>query len=52
LILHCHVAEPLGASPRDPRYNATPLADAPNVNATVAWVATRSPIFVARQLKA
>lgn len=39
-----HVAELLGLRPRDPRYNAIPLADAPNVDATVAWVATRSPI--------
>ena len=30
--------------PRDPRYNAIPLTEAPNVDATVAWVATRSPI--------
>jgi len=39
-----HVAELLAMRPRDPRYNALPLADAPNVDATVAWVATRSPI--------
>jgi acetyl esterase/lipase len=39
-----HVAELLGLRPRDPRYNAIPLAAAPNVDATVAWVATRSPI--------
>jgi acetyl esterase len=39
-----HVAELLGMRPRDPRYNAIPLADAPNLDATVAWVATRSPI--------
>jgi len=39
-----HVAELLGLRPRDPRYNAIPLAEAPNVDATVAWVATRSPI--------
>jgi acetyl esterase len=39
-----HVAELLGMRPHDPRYNAIPLADAPNVDATVAWVATRSPI--------
>jgi len=39
-----HVAELLGLRPRDPRYNAIPLADTPNVDATVAWVATRSPI--------
>ena len=39
-----HVAELLGMRPRDPRYNAIPLTEAPNVDATVAWVATRSPI--------
>jgi alpha-beta hydrolase superfamily lysophospholipase len=30
--------------PRDPRYSAIPLAAAPNVDASVAYVATRSPI--------
>ena len=30
--------------PRDPRYNAHPLANAPGVDATLAYVATRSPI--------
>ncbi len=39
-----HVAELLGLRPRDPRYNAIPLTAAPNVDATVAWVACRSPI--------
>jgi len=44
-----HVAELLGLRPRDPRYNAIPLASAPNVDAphidaSIAWVATRSPI--------
>jgi acetyl esterase/lipase len=39
-----HVAELLGLRPRDARYNAIPLAAAPNVDAAVAWVATRSPI--------
>ena len=39
-----HVAELLGMRPHDPRYNAIPLADAPNLDATVSWVATRSPI--------
>src|SRR5881392_163276 len=39
-----HVAELLGMRPRDTRYNAFPLASAPNVDATVAYVATRSPI--------
>jgi len=43
-----HVAELLAMRPRDPRYNsiplAAPLAAAPDVDATVAWVAMRSPI--------
>lgn len=39
-----HVAELLGMRPHDKRYNAIPLAAAPKVDATVAWVATRSPI--------
>ncbi len=39
-----HVAELLGMRPRDPRYNAIPLPEAPNVDATVAYIATRSPI--------
>jgi acetyl esterase len=39
-----HVAELLAMRPRDPRYNAIPLANAPNVDATVAYVAMRSPI--------
>jgi acetyl esterase/lipase len=39
-----HVAELLGLRPRDARYNAIPLAGAPNVDATVAYVAMRSPI--------
>ncbi len=39
-----HVAELLGMRPNDARYNAIPLPQAPNVDATVAWVATRSPI--------
>jgi acetyl esterase/lipase len=39
-----HVAELLGMRPRDSRYNAIPLAAAPNLDATVAYVATRSPI--------
>ena len=30
--------------PRDPRYNSIPLAAAPNVDATVAYVAMRSPV--------
>jgi acetyl esterase len=39
-----HVAELLAMRPRDPRYGSIPLAAAPNVDATVAYVATRSPI--------
>jgi len=39
-----HVAELLGLRPRDPRYNAIPLPEAPSLDATVAYVATRSPI--------
>jgi acetyl esterase/lipase len=39
-----HVAELLGMRPRDARYNAIPLPSAPNVDATVAYVATRSPV--------
>jgi acetyl esterase/lipase len=39
-----HVAELLGMRPRDPRYSAIPLREAPNVDATIAYIATRSPI--------
>jgi acetyl esterase/lipase len=39
-----HVAELLGLRPHDARYNAIPLADAPTIDATVAYIATRSPI--------
>jgi acetyl esterase/lipase len=39
-----HVAELLAMRPRDPRYDAIPLAAAPNVDATVAYVAMRSPV--------
>jgi len=39
-----HVAELIAMRPRDPRYNAISLTAAPNVDATVAYVATRSPI--------
>jgi len=38
------VAELLALRPRDPRYNAISLPEAPNLDATVAYVATRSPI--------
>src|SRR5262245_38728676 len=39
-----HVAELLALRPRDPRYNAIPVPEAPARDATVAYVATRSPI--------
>jgi acetyl esterase len=39
-----HVAELVAMRPHDSRYNAIPLREAPNVDATVAYVAMRSPI--------
>ena len=39
-----HIGELLAMRPRDARYNAIPLADSPGVDATVAYVAMRSPI--------
>jgi acetyl esterase/lipase len=39
-----HVAELLAMRPGDPRYNAIPLAGAPKHDATVSYIATRSPI--------
>ena len=39
-----HVGELLAMRPHDPRYNAIPLAGAPKVDATVAFVAMRSPV--------
>jgi len=39
-----HVGELLAMRPRDPRYNAIPLAGASNIDASVAYVAMRSPI--------
>src|SRR6185369_11320353 len=39
-----HVAELLAMRPRDPRYNAIPLAGASGVDATVAYIAMRSPV--------
>lgn len=39
-----HVAQLLGMRPRDARYNAIPLPEAPKLDATLAYVATRSPI--------
>lgn len=37
------VAEVLAMRPHDPRYNAIPLAGASGIDASVAWVAMRSP---------
>jgi len=39
-----HVAELLGLRPHDPRYNAIPLPQAPGIDATVDFIATRSPV--------
>jgi acetyl esterase len=39
-----HIAELLAMRPRDARYNAIPLAEAPRLEATIAYVAARSPI--------
>jgi acetyl esterase len=39
-----HVAELLALRPRDARYNGVYLPEAPGVDASVAYVATRSPI--------
>jgi acetyl esterase/lipase len=39
-----HVAELLAMRPRDPRYTAIPYPAAPDIDATVAWVAMRSPV--------
>lgn len=39
-----HVAELLAMRPRDPRYNAIPLTGASKIDASVAYVAMRSPI--------
>jgi acetyl esterase/lipase len=39
-----HVAELLAMRPNDKRYNAIPLEAAPNLDISVAFVATRSPI--------
>ena len=38
------VAELLVMRPHDPRYNAIPLAGAPNIDATVAYASMRSPV--------
>jgi acetyl esterase/lipase len=39
-----HMGELVGMKPRDPKYSAIPLPEAPNIDATVAYVAARSPI--------
>jgi acetyl esterase/lipase len=39
-----HVAELLGMRPRDARYNAIPLPGAPPLDATVGYIAMRSPV--------
>jgi len=39
-----HLAEMIGMRPFDPRYNAIPLPEAPGIDATVAYIAARSPI--------
>jgi acetyl esterase/lipase len=39
-----HVAQLIGMRPRDARYNALPLTGQPSIDATVRYVATRSPI--------
>src|SRR5262249_4882337 len=39
-----HVAQLLAMRPRDARYNAVALPVAPQIEATVAWGATRSPV--------
>jgi acetyl esterase/lipase len=49
-----HVAQLIAMRPRDARYAEIPLPDAPHLDATVAYVATRSPISdpVARRTQA
>jgi acetyl esterase/lipase len=39
-----HVAELLAMRPRDERYNVIPLSEGASINASVAWVAMRSPV--------
>ena len=39
-----HIAELIGMKPRDARYNAIALPEAPKLDASVAYIATRSPI--------
>jgi acetyl esterase/lipase len=39
-----HIAELLAMRPRDASYSSIPLGEAPNLDASIAYVATRSPI--------
>ena len=39
-----HVGELIGMKPREPKYSAIPLPEAPALDASVAYVAARSPI--------
>ena len=39
-----HMGELVGMKPRDPKYAALPLPEAPHLDASVAYVAARSPI--------
>jgi acetyl esterase/lipase len=39
-----HMAQLVGMRPRDPRYSAIALTEAPQLDATLRYVATRSPI--------
>ena len=39
-----HMGELVGMKPRDPQYSAIPLSEAPKLDASVAYVAARSPI--------
>jgi acetyl esterase len=39
-----HIGELLAMRPRDPRYNAIPLPESKSVDASIAYLATRSPI--------
>ena len=39
-----HMGELVGMKPRDPKYAAIPLPEAPHLDASVAYVAARSPI--------
>ncbi len=39
-----HVVELCAMRPHDPRYSTHPFTEAPNIDATLAYVATRSPV--------